>query len=82
MAHNPPVSYNHLAYKAFAPYKKVHRGKEVNSMQKSLKKLCLVLVLILAVLAAGILVPAKRADMGNQDLPAVAFFLGDLIEGT
>lgn len=51
-------------------------------MQKSLKKLCLVLVLILAVFAAGILVPAKRADMGNQELPAVAFFLGDLIEGT
>lgn len=52
-------------------------------MQKDLKKICLGLVLALAVLAAGILVPtAGRADVGSQELPAVAFFLGDLIEGT
>lgn len=52
-------------------------------MQNGLKKLCLGLALALAILAAGILVPAAgHADVENQELPAVAFFLGDLIEGT
>lgn len=80
MVHKFLKAYNHLACKAFAPYK---RWKGGVLMQNGLKKLCLGLVLALALLAAGILVPtASHADVENQELPAVAFFLGDLIEGT
>lgn len=52
-------------------------------MRKNLNRQIFMLVAAAAVLAAGILLPmTQNAGSPSQELPTIAYFLEDLIEGS